>query len=83
MEIKLVCKKTLGNSKIEVGKQYSLSLYGKIGSLCHGQNIYCISRNDNGDKIRVALFYEKDIDELFIPLAEWREQQINSILNDN
>jgi len=73
-----MCKKTIGNYDIEVGKQYSFSFYGRTGRLSRKQNIYCISWND----IRKGLIYEKDIDEFFISLAEWREQQINSILND-
>jgi hypothetical protein len=78
MDIKLICKKKI-KGKIELGKQYLISLYGRTGRLSQKQNIYCISRKDGS---RIFLIYEEDIDEFFISLAEWREQQINSILND-
>ena len=78
MDIKLMCKKTI-KGKIELGKQYLISLYGRTGRLSQKQNIYCISGKDGS---RISLIYEEDIDEFFISLSEWREQQINSILND-
>ena len=79
--IKLVCVLTAPRNPLVIGKIYE-------GRLHHTLNLnYWKYNEDKGEDIYDVWYYIPSVKRLYtldilMPLAEWREQQINDILND-
>jgi len=77
---KYICIKSFKDidGEVEKGKQYLLVKSGRYTDCWY----VILGLDDNGIWIFGSAILETKISEYFITIAEWRDQQINSILDE-